>query len=58
LKLATLVSQEVGYNSGKKVKGRKRHILVDTLDLLLVVVIAAAILFSGLTQLAQHDHIL
>ncbi|WP_443193769.1 transposase [Nostoc sp. UHCC 0926] len=42
LKLPTLVSQEVGYDSGKKIKGRKRHILVDTLGLLIVVVITAA----------------
>ena len=31
-----------GYDSGKRVKGRKRHILVDTLGLLLVVVVTAA----------------
>jgi transposase len=31
-----------GYDAGKKVNGRKRHILVDTLGLLLVVVIHAA----------------
>lgn len=31
-----------GYDAGKKVKGRKRHILVDTLGLLLVVVVHAA----------------
>lgn len=37
-----MVSQEVGYDSGKKIKGRKRHILVDTLGLLIVVVITAA----------------
>ncbi len=39
---ASRVSQEVGYDSGKKIKGRKRHILVDTLGLLIVVVITAA----------------
>jgi putative transposase len=33
---------ERGYDGGKKVKGRKRHILVDTLGLLLVVVVHAA----------------
>jgi putative transposase len=33
-----------GYDAGKKVKGRKRHILVDTLGLLLVVVITSAAL--------------
>ncbi len=28
-----------GYDAGKKVKGRKRHILVDTMGLLLMVVV-------------------
>lgn len=42
IETATMVSQEVGYDSGKKIKGRKRHILVDTLGLLIVVVITAA----------------
>ena len=31
-----------GYDAGKKVKGRKRHILVDTMGLLLMVVVHAA----------------
>lgn len=31
-----------GYDAGKKVKGRKRHILVDTLGLLLMVVVHVA----------------
>ena len=31
-----------GYDAGKKVKGRKRHILVDTLGLLLLVIVHAA----------------
>lgn len=33
---------ERGYDAGKKVKGRKRHIMVDTLGLLIAVVITAA----------------
>lgn len=33
---------ERGYDAGKNVKGRKRHILVDTIGLLLVVVVHAA----------------
>jgi putative transposase len=33
---------EHGYDAGKKVNGRKRHILVDTLGLLLVVMVTAA----------------
>ncbi|HEY8286035.1 MAG TPA: IS5 family transposase [Chloroflexota bacterium] len=33
---------ERGYDAGKKIRGRKRHLLVDTLGLLLVVVVLAA----------------
>jgi putative transposase len=38
----TEIAGERGYDAGKKVKGRKRHILVDTLGLLLVVVVHTA----------------
>ena len=38
----TEVGGERGYDGGKKVKGRKRHIVVDTLGLLLAVVVTAA----------------
>src|SRR5918912_1504315 len=34
--------QEVGTDGGKKVRGRKRHVAVDTLGLLLAVVVTAA----------------
>jgi putative transposase len=36
-----------GYDGGKKVKGRKRHIIVDTLGLLLVVAVTPANLDDG-----------
>lgn len=36
------VSDEVGYDGGKKTKGRKRHIVVDVLGLILVVVVHSA----------------
>jgi putative transposase len=39
---ATEVADERGYDGGKKITGRKRHILVDTLGLLLVVVVTVA----------------
>ena len=38
----TAVGGERGFDSGKLIKGRKRHILVDTLGLLLAVVVTAA----------------
>lgn len=39
---ATAGRGERGYDAGKHVKGRKRHLLVDTLGLLLAVVVTAA----------------
>ena len=38
----TAVPGERGYDAGKKINGRKRHILVDTLGLLLAVVVTTA----------------
>jgi putative transposase len=38
----TEVGGIVGFDAGKKVKGRKRHILVDTLGLLIAVVVTSA----------------
>jgi putative transposase len=38
----TEVGGERGYDGGKKISGRKRHIIVDTLGLLLVVAVSAA----------------
>ena len=50
-----------GYDEGKKLKGRKRHILVETLGLLLVVLITSAQVDDGaaapalLAQISAHD---
>lgn len=38
----TEMSADTGYDAGKKVKGRKRHVLVDVLGLLLAVTVTAA----------------
>src|SRR5215471_5787475 len=38
----TELGGERGYDSGKQVKGRKRHLLVDTLGLLMAVLVTAA----------------
>ena len=45
-----------GFDSGKRVKGRKRHILVDTLGLLLAVVVTSAALSdpAGARLLLSH----
>ena len=44
---STEMGGSVGYDGGKKIKGRKRHILVDTLGLLLAVVVTAGNLDDG-----------
>lgn len=44
---STEMGGDVGYDGGKKVKGRKRHIVVDTLGLLIVVAVTAANLDDG-----------
>jgi putative transposase len=44
---STEMGGDVGYDGGKKVKGRKRHIIVDTLGLLMVVVVTAANVDDG-----------
>jgi putative transposase len=43
------VGGERGYDGGKKIRGRKRHIIVDTLGLLLVVLVTAASADDGTT---------
>jgi putative transposase len=45
----TELGGERGYDGGKKLSGRKRHIIVDTLGLLLVVVVTAASTDDGTT---------
>jgi putative transposase len=42
---------ERGYDGGKKIKGRKRHLLVDTLGLLMAIVITSAGLDDGVAAL-------
>lgn len=52
---ATEAGGERGFDAGKKIKGRKRHILVDTLGLLLVLVVHAANIqdYDGARQVLQ-----
>jgi putative transposase len=61
VKTTAVGGKERGYDGGKKIKGRKRHLLVDTLGLLLVVVITSAPVDDGaaaldvLTQIQAQD---
>jgi putative transposase len=47
VKTTEIGGAERGYDGGKKIKGRKRHLLVDTLGLLIAVVITGAGLDDG-----------
>lgn len=49
---STEMGGAVGYDGGKKIKGRKRHIVVDTLGLLVAVAVTAGNLDDG-THAAQ-----
>jgi putative transposase len=42
VKTATPAALDVGFDGGKRVKGRKRHLMVDTLGLVMMVVVTAA----------------
>jgi putative transposase len=61
VKTTEVGGKERGYDGGKKIKGRKRHLLVATLGLLLAVVITSAQIDDGagaidlLTQIRAQD---
>lgn len=42
VKACNLCEGDIGYDGGKKIKGRKRHIVVDTFGLVMIIVIHAA----------------
>src|SRR5215213_4941728 len=46
---ATEIAEDRGFDAGKKITGRKRHIIVDTLGLLLVVLVTVASADDGTT---------
>src|SRR6266849_6491494 len=58
VKTTEMGGPERGYDGGKKIKGRKRHLLVDTLGLLLAVLITSAGLDDGVAAplLLGHVH--
>jgi putative transposase len=61
IKTTEVGGPERGYDGGKKITGRKRHVLVDTLGLLLAIVLTSAGLDDGvaapqlLGQITQSD---
>ena len=49
VKTTEIGGAERGYDGGKKISGRKRHLLTDTLGLLIAVIVTAANLDDGTT---------
>jgi len=47
VKTTEIGGDERGYDGGKKIKGRKRHLLVDTLGLLVAVLVTSAAIDDG-----------
>lgn len=47
VKTTEVGGEERGYDGGKKIKGRKRHLVVDTLGLLIAVVVTSAAVDDG-----------
>src|SRR5215203_2736426 len=62
VKTTEMGGEDRGYDGGKKIKGRKRHVLVDTLGLLLAVLITSANVDDGaaapalLAQISTRDY--
>ena len=56
VKITAVAGEEHGFDAGKNIKGRKRHILVDTLGLLLAVIVTSASLQDrdGARKLLQN----
>jgi transposase len=57
VKTTEMGGPERGYDGGKKIKGRKRHLLVDTLGVLLVVLMTKASLDDGAAAALLLDQV-
>ena len=47
VKVSSFISLDTGYDGGKQIKGRKRHIVTDTMGLVLGVVVSSAQVYDG-----------
>ena len=61
IKVSSFISEEVGIDGGKKINGRKRHIVTDTMGLILGVIVTSANLHDGkvgIKVFGKIDHLL
>lgn len=47
VKISSFISLDTGFDGGKKIKGRKRHIVTDTMGLVQGVIVSAANVYDG-----------
>ncbi|MEZ5038395.1 MAG: transposase [Saprospiraceae bacterium] len=47
VKISSFIGLDTGYDGGKKIKGRKRHIAADTMGLIRGVVVSSAQVYDG-----------
>ncbi|MEZ5045155.1 MAG: IS5 family transposase [Saprospiraceae bacterium] len=47
VKISSFISLDTGYDGGKKIKGRKRHIATDTMGLIIGAVVSSAQVYDG-----------
>lgn len=58
IKVAPFIKEDKGLDGNKKINGRKRHLLVDTLGLVWAVIVHAADLHDGTTAHLLVEHLL
>ena len=58
IKVAPFIKEDKGVDGNKKINGRKRHLLVDTLGLVCAVIVHAADLHDGTTAPLFVEHLL
>jgi transposase len=58
VKIAPFIPDDKGYDGNKKISGRKRHILTDTLGLIIAVMVTAANIHDGAAGCSLFKHAL
>ena len=57
VKIASFIPDDKGIDGGKRVNGRKRHILTDTLGLIIAVMVTSANTHDGAAGCSLFNHV-
>jgi len=58
VKIAPFIPEDKGIDGGKKINGRKRHIITDTLGLVIAIVVTAANVHDGVTACTFFNQVI